>query len=235
MRWLIPAGTAVWALWRWFQEQEYHRQRERDEMVALYFHPFLSACEDLQSRIYHLLELNGFRNLRTRYPKGTYAEETLYLIVRFFGWLATVLRYGPFLQDPEMIRLTEAVRNAFADVRYPIGPFAFFRPEQKALGKLIMLRFEGQHGKELDTISFYEFENRLEHPPLCESEAIRQSLEALRSAKSPKTLGGRERLAEVQNAMVELLDYGEKLVGFTLFVGTRKRCKLLKPPKALER
>lgn len=77
-----------------------------------------------------------------------------------------------------------------------MGPFAFFRPEQKALGKLVMELFDGQYGVEMDTIPFYEFKKQLESPPLSESESIKQSLKALKEAKSSKTLKGRVRLAE---------------------------------------
>jgi hypothetical protein len=68
-------------------------------------------------------------------------------------------------------RLAEAVRNAFAtsDAAFPVGPFNFFHPEQKALGKIVMNRQEGQHGAELDTISYYEFKERLASSPLSES------------------------------------------------------------------
>jgi len=44
-------------------------------MTALYINPFLSACEDLQSRIYKLLELDGLPKLRERYPDGGYMEK----------------------------------------------------------------------------------------------------------------------------------------------------------------
>ena len=46
-------------------------------MLALYVNPFLSACEDLQSRIYNILEMKGLQSLRKRYPDHGYADETL--------------------------------------------------------------------------------------------------------------------------------------------------------------
>jgi len=85
MQWLIALATATWAFWQWSHERDRERRRERERMAALYVNPFLSACEDLQSRIYNVLELQGLQALRERYPDGTYAEETLYLIVRYFG------------------------------------------------------------------------------------------------------------------------------------------------------
>src|SRR6266478_7894987 len=155
MQWLIPVTMGVWALWTWSQEREQERLTRRARLAALYVNPFMSACEDLQSRIYNILELGGLRTLRKRYPDGAYAEEILYLIVRYFGWAAALSRYSPYSQDPVVIRLAEAVRDAFATTGagFPVGAFNFFHPEQKALGKMVMSRMQGEHGVELDTIS----------------------------------------------------------------------------------
>ncbi len=224
MNWLIAIIPAVWAFWTWSEEHKKDRMRMRERIVALYVNPFLSACEDLQSRIYNILELNGLRMLRKRYPDGSYADETLYLVVRYFGWAAAMHRYGTHTQDAEVIRLTEAVHNAFATPKYPVGAFTFFRPEQKALGKLVMHRFEGQFGVEMDTIPYYAFQKQLLSPPLVDSEAVKQTLEALRKATHPRNLAGCERLAEAQRYLVDLLIYLEAKEKFTLFPGERLKC-----------
>ncbi len=230
MQWIFPLATAIWAIWTWAHEQERERQRERDRMTALYVNPFLSACEDLQSRIYKVLELGGLRSLQERYPDGSYAEETLYLVVRFFGWLAAVSRHGPYTQDPVMIRMAAAVRRAFATANpdCPVGPFNFFLPEQKALGKMVMQSMKGEHGRELDTISYYRFKSNLQSPPLSESESIRQSLEALRGTNDVHDIAGWERLAWAQNYLVDLLGYLEGREGYSLFPGERQKCVCLK-------
>ena len=131
MNWLIGVIPAVWAIWTWAHEREKERMATRQRMVALYVYPFLSACEDLQSRIYNILALNGLRVLRKRYPDASYADETLYLIVRYFGWVAAMHRYGTHSQDPEVVHLTEAVHNAFATPQYPLGAFNFSGPSRK--------------------------------------------------------------------------------------------------------
>lgn len=226
MNWLIGIVPAVWAVWTWAHELQKERMAARQRVVALYVYPFLSACEDLQSRIYNILELNGLRVLRKRYPDGSYADETLYLIVRYFGWVAAMHRYGTHSHDPEVIRLTEAVHNAFATPQYPMGAFNFFRPEQKALGKLVMHRFEGQYGVELDTIPYYTFRSQLNMAPMAESEALNQTLAALKKATNPRNLAGHFRLAEAQNHLVDLLEYLEEKEGISLFPGTRSKCKL---------
>lgn len=229
MQWLIPVAMGLWAVWTWSHEHEQYRQKERTRMGALYVNPFISACEDLQSRIYNLLELDGLRSLRERYPDGSYAEETLYLIARYFGWAVTVHRHGPYAQNAVVMQLTEAVRRAFAiaDSTHPVGPFNFFHAEQKALGKLVMVRMEGEHGVELDTLSYYAFKERLAAPPLCESASVRESLEALRTTQDIGALTGRERLAEAQYHLVGLLQYLEPREGYCLFAGEREKCAFL--------
>jgi len=232
VRWFLAVATALWGIWTWSYERRQTRILDRTRLTALYVNPFLSSCEDLQSRIYNILELEGLRALRKRYPDGSYAEETLYLIVRYFGWGAAVHRYGPHTQDPQVVRLMESVADGFATTRYPVGPFAFFRPEQKALGKLVMDRFEGQFGVEMDTIPYYTFKEMLANPPLADSKAVNQSLEALRKAKSARALSGRARLAAVQNDLVDLLEYLEAKERFSLFPGQRMKCVRSDLPEA---
>ncbi|MGD8958026.1 MAG: hypothetical protein PVJ03_11880 [Chromatiaceae bacterium] len=233
--WLVPAATAAWAVWTWAHEQSLERERERARVTALYVNPFLSACEDLQSRIYKIIELEGLTRLRERYPDGAYAEETLYLIVRFFGWLAAVGRYGPYTQDSVLIKYSAAIRRAFATSNgdRKVGPFNFFPAEQKALGKMVMHSMEGEYGHEMDTISFYEFRDIIKSPyRMPESSAVTQTLETLRTAKSAEDMEGRERLAEAQNHLVDLLNYLERKEGYSYFPAKRKKCGSFRPVKS---
>src|SRR4030095_15463735 len=234
MQWLIPLTMGLWAIWTWSQEREQERLTRRTRLAALYVNPFMSACEDLQSRIYNILELGGLRTLRKRYPDGAYAEETLYLIVRYFGWADALSRYSPYSQDPIVTRLAEAVRDSFAttEVGFPVGAFNFFHPEQKALGKLVMSRMHGQHGIELDTISSYKFRERVASPALSNSQSVQQSLEALRNAEDVETLPGRNRLEKAQHPLLDLLHYLEEREGYRLFAGERKKCSRLRERSA---
>ena len=230
MQWLVPVIMGAWAALTWAHSQDQERRKERLRLTALYVNPFMSACEDLQSRIYKILELGGLDSLRERYPDGSYADETLYLLVRFFGWSTAVNRYGPYTQDPFVIDQVTSVRRTFATARpgHSVGPFNFFLPEQKALGKIVMHTMEGEYGHELDTISYYDFKERLESAPLKDSHSVRQSLETLRKAKTAEDIVGRDRLAEAQNHIVKLLAYLEKKEGYTLFQGTRQTCTRFK-------
>ena len=135
-------------------------------------------------------------------------------------------RYSPYSQDPVVFRLSESVRDAFAtsSVDFQVGAFNFFHPEQKALGKLVMSRTQGQDGPELDTISTYKFRERLALPGLSTSQSVQQSLQALRDTETAETLAGRNRLEKAQHHLVDLLNYLEAREGYRLFVGERKKC-----------
>jgi len=92
-----------------------------------------------------------------------------------------------------------------------VGPFNFFPAEQKALGKIVMHDMEGEYGRELDTISFYEFREVINSPHrMPESLAVKQTLENLRDAKRVEEIAGQMRLVEAQNHLVDLLEYLEK-------------------------
>lgn len=225
--WLVPAATAAWAVGTWAHEQALEREKERARITALYVNPFLSACEDLQSRIYKLIVLDDLSGLRKRYPDGSYAEETLYYLVRFFGWLSAVSRYGPYTQDAVVIRYSAAIRRAFATSigNHEVGPFNFFPAEQKALGKMVMHSIEGEFGHEMDTISFYEFRDFIQSPyRMPESSAVTQTLEMLRKAEHVEDIVGRERLVEAHGHLVNMLNYLERKLGYSYFHGKRKKC-----------
>jgi hypothetical protein len=128
------------------------------------------------------------------------------------------------------------VRTAFAtsNTGLPVGPFNFYHPEQRALGKIVMRRMAGQYGVEFDTISSYEFREQLAVPPLSNSEAVQQSLEALRTAPDDGALPGRTRLAQAQHRLVDLLRYVEGKEGYRLFLGERQKVVVAHPLEKVE-
>ena len=107
-----------------------------------------------------------------------------------------------------------------------MGPFNFFPAEQKALGKIVMHDMEGEYGRELDTIFFYEFREVINSPHrMPESLAVKQTLENLRDAKRVEDIAGQMRLVEAQNHLVDLLEYLEKKEGYNLYQGERHKCQ----------
>jgi hypothetical protein len=118
-----------------------------------------------------------------------------------------------------VIQLTEEIRLAYGTDKLEIGPFCFFRHEQRSLGRLVRERHEGEFGAEFDVISFSDFKQRLALPPLSDSKAIRETLSALRDAQSKDDLkpSVRKRMARIQTKLVSLLNHIERKEGITLF------------------
>jgi hypothetical protein len=219
-------ATAVWAVWKLTSERRADRDAERKQLFALYVYPFLLACEDLQSRLYNILELGGLTPLRARDPKDkSCAEETLYLISQYYGWERCFFRYGPYTQDSTLLRLTEAIRATFSTDFSGVGAFCFLRIYQKALGQRAVPRTEGPLGAEFETVDLFEFKQEITASGLDESPTIKRTLAALREAETVDNLEGRWRLAEVQNYLVDLLAYVENLHNFSLFPGKRLKAR----------
>jgi hypothetical protein len=61
---------------------------------------------------------------------------------------------------------------------------------------------------------------------LYQSRAVRSTLAAIDQADRPEALEGFERLAVLQNLLVDLLSYLEGMEGFRVSIGARKRARL---------
>jgi hypothetical protein len=82
-----------------------------------------------------------------------------------------------------------------------------------------------------ESITFFEFEKEMndkssKHTRLYQSRAVRSTLAAIDRADRPETLEGSERLAILQNLLVDLLTYLEAMEGFRVVVGSRRRARL---------
>jgi hypothetical protein len=230
----LPFLALVWGVHTWSVQHEGELRNEHDRLAALYGNPFLLACDELQSRIYNLLsDKTTFDVLRSHYPGSEYADETLYLVFQYFGWERHVFRYGPYSLDPDVIRLTARIRDAFAtSKRFPLGPFCFFRTEQRALGESVIEQVATEAGVSEETMPFFKFRGALQQPPLSEVQSIRDTLRALTMATTSADLDGRDRLAQVQNYLVELVNYLESQLGVTLSTFSRGMLPLTVPPTA---
>jgi hypothetical protein len=233
---LLPFLALIWGVHTWSVQQEDEVRRQREKLRALYGNPFLLACDELQSRLYNLLsDETTFGVLRSHYPGGEYAEETLYLMFQYFGWERHVFRYGPYSVDPDVIRLTSRIRETFASSKtFPLGAFCFFRTEQRSLGDSVIEQVSTEAGVTEETKPFFKYLGQLRHPPLSEVKSVHDSLHAIRNATSGFDIEGRDRLALVQNYLVELVNYLERQLGLTLRTFSRDALPLTTPTPAPE-
>ena len=140
-------ATFVWGYWTWLKKRDTANSAEEKRVAVQYLNPYIIACENLQSRLWNILDNNAievFKQQDFENGKIGHAEITLYQIMQYFGYERIVLRYGPSAQDPKFIALVNRLRGEFASDRYEIGPFCFFRHRQEILGRLMVKRERGE-------------------------------------------------------------------------------------------
>lgn len=223
---VIAVATGGWAAYKWMAERRLDRVREEDRraeesrlernrMAALYVNPFLFACEDLQSRLYNMLVKGGLDVIQQKQDASDetplWAYQLMFYIAQYFAYEGFILRYSPYGTDSTVIRFVQQIRDTFAQARLPneVDPWCFFRPEQKAMGSLVLLPREGALGTEVDTMSLWDFRRTLaQRADLIEIET---SLHASRGIRSTQDLPerSRQRFEDVQSLLVDLLAYIE--------------------------
>lgn len=231
----VGAGllTLFWAVQTWASVRRDEQRREKNQLASLYVNPFAIASEDIQSRIYNILELGGLCRLSGRHgDSAQVAYQTLHMIFRYFAWERTISQYGPYTHDDGVIAPIIAIREAFrAEVpnEPDPAPFRFLQAEQRAIADAMTGEpIEGPLGKEIRVITELELNSKLNKKcrPFDEIKTVASTIDAMIKAAEPGTNQPLwfQRLAVIQAHLVDLLAYLEKKEGFDLFIrGTRKR------------
>lgn len=219
---LSAIATGVWTVWTWSEQQKAEIALEQDQLAALYVNPFILAGGVLQQYLYDLLHnhaLADFKktDIEPHAIASPEAFETLYQIAVYFSWEYYIYRYGPYKKDSETYRRVTQVAQTFATRQYPGEAFRFSYAEQLALGKLAIqpASASAKHDfPEYESVPLYQFVAALqkdlsENAALVQYRTIRKTLEAIDRAEQVEQLEGRERLVQVQNQLVELIEYLE--------------------------
>jgi hypothetical protein len=208
---LTPVAAGLWAVWRWIVERRADRRSERNRLAAQYVSPFLFACQDLQSRLYNILCRGGLNLLALR-PNAP--EELLYLVVQYFAFEPLVLRYTPYGTDPKLLRLIERVRDGFASAKseHDMDPWCIFRHQQRPLGQFVLVHRHDEPQMALDVMPLTRFVTEIGSDDQAKALQVDRALCSLRGVDHVcklEPLRSRQRLAEVQDRLVDLLDYLE--------------------------
>lgn len=238
---MVAVATGMWTVFMWFQQRRKEHREERRRMAALYVHPFLFAAEELQSRLYNILELKGLEPLMDPSNPHPFAEETAYLIAQYFAWERAILRHGPYTGDAHVIKFTRAIRQAFATDSLG-ADLRIFHPEQSAIAQAMIRRIPGQLGLEIEVMPSQEFRRALRASPrrptlatylglstlapgssgISEIESLSRAIATMAATRDPTVPPGARRLARVQGRLVALLEYVESKEGLALFDGERR-------------
>jgi hypothetical protein len=161
------------------------------------------------------------------------AIDLLFHLSAFFGWSNLTFRFGPYTRDTRMIAMMAQVADVM-DTRkhYPGDAFRFSLTDRHALGHCAVERVgETSSGPGFSSVSRFRFEDKMrgegsEWSALFRSEDVQCTLAAIDRAVRGEPLEGRERLAVLQNLLVDLLAYLEKEEGFAVTFGKRGRAKV---------
>jgi hypothetical protein len=236
---LSAVTAAVWSVWTWREEQETARQIKRDQESALFVNSFIQAMEELQTRFYGILELDDLAFYKKEYPKGKerdfpIALEILYRLSKFFGWTYRIFRYGPYTNDPVVIEQVRKISETLeSHTRFSGDAFRFTYEERVALGDAVVRRTGDMIGAipVYESITVFQFWEEIcnksgKRSLVFQSRAFRRTLDAIDKADRAKDLEGAERLAVLQNHLVDLLAYLEEMEGFSVSPGKRRKVRL---------
>jgi Heavy metal associated domain 2 len=231
--------AAVWSVWTWREEQETARQLKRDQESALFVNSFIQAMEELQVRLYGILERDDLAFFKKDYPKQEAPDfpiglEILYRLSKFFGWTYRIFRYGPYTNDPVVIELVRRISDTLeSHTRFSGDAFRFTYEERVALGDAVVRRTGDMIGAipVYESITVFQFWEEICNKSgkrylLFQSRAFRRTLDAIDQAGRVEELEGVERLAVLQNHVVDLLAYLEGMEGFTVSPGKRRKARL---------
>jgi hypothetical protein len=241
---LSALAAAAWSVWTWQSEREKERELKRDEMSAQYVNTFMLATQELQRKLFKVLEDDELTHYRSHFQKRSrqgqrstamdlpspIAIDLLYHLSVFYAWGLVTFVFGPYTRDSHMIALMGQMGEILESrKRFPGDAFRFTISDRVALGNAVVKRLGESSSRPLfSTVTRFKFEEEMndesgENARLFASEQVRCSLAAVDRAVQGEPLEGRERLSALQCLLVELIEYLEEKEGFRVSLGERKR------------
>jgi len=203
-------------------QDELEERRERsdkaarlEQVVSRYRDPLLNAAFDLQSRIYNLIAVGYWKKIRSGdEEERSYAvKSTLFVMAQYFAWAEALRRGVQFLDLGELQRnqdlagRLEAIRSALAtDKRF--GPeFRIYRHHQRAIGEVMLEATPDAEaeGSRWQCLGYASFCSKLDQDEAFRSWFERLDRDLHKLASGPGQ--ARARLAALQNALIDLLDF----------------------------
>jgi len=144
---LLSAGLTGWLT---FHSDERKRLSESEKLVRKYRDPLLIAARDLQSRLYHIVDLGLPRQDPTVPGENIYCY-TSFLVGQYFSWTYILRRRAQFLcfstdRDNETLsKKLDKIQDVFSMGSNESGlPFTLWRGSQMAIGEMMTEKDDGE-------------------------------------------------------------------------------------------
>jgi hypothetical protein len=176
-------------------------RRDARKVLDAYREPLLAAAYELQARLYNILKFQFVEKYIENNDAGKRdpaIESTLYVFAQFFGWREIIrreiqyLRFTNARQTREFAQLLRDIGEAFLTDQH--GPqFMIWRVEQRGLGERMIVSAQGK----MTCLGYASF---IDHRATMEEwlQPLERDLESIDE-------GGRKRLVEVQNLLLQLV------------------------------
>ncbi|KAG4423717.1 hypothetical protein IFR04_003142 [Cadophora malorum] len=147
---LVSASITGWLA---IYSDEHKLRLESEKMMAKYRDPLLLAAQDLQSRLYNILD-NGFLTYvhGPKELKDLLFLHTSYLVGQYFSWNYILRRRTQFLcyhieeDNKEVTEILEKINGVFSTISYRDRgwPFMLWRGQQQGIGEIMTINDNGE-------------------------------------------------------------------------------------------
>jgi hypothetical protein len=186
------------------------RRRQVQELEARYSDSLLRAADDLQSRIFNIVEqhfLDWYVRSGTEEERFYAVTSTMWLVGQYFGWVlllrrdAHSLALGGVDRGRALLELLREIEALFASDHFGRA-FRLWRAEQSALGELMIVERTSDDARRFDCLGYASFVENLEE------EGFKRWFASLHDALNEVgTAPESKRLAHLQNALLDLTEF----------------------------
>lgn len=186
------------------------RRRQVRELEARYSDSLVRSADALQSRLWNIVML-GFADA---FVQGGSDEErfravtsTLWLIGQYFCWVellrrdAYSLALGGVERGRKLLGLLATIEELFASDALQDREFRLWRAEQSALGELMIEERSTDRERFFGCLGYASFVVKLDE------DKFKRWFAPLETALTAQTVAKADRLAHVQNALVDLVEF----------------------------
>jgi len=186
------------------------RRRQVQELEARYSDSLLRAADDLQSRLYNIVQQKflSYVRLGTEDESFHALASTVWLVGQYFGWVlllrrdAHSLALGGVARGKELLSLLNEIDALFATDRFGRS-FRLWRAQQSAVAEVMIIERTADDVRRFDCLGYSSCVDRLGEQSFARwFEPLKEGLDVTGIGDPPL-----DRLSHLQNALLDLAEF----------------------------